>query len=836
MYAAIYPTNIRKGLTQEDVLSPEEIQKYERWAKMVQSAKGTTAGVVATGVLAITVANHLHNEAKINNAGPVPVSKADHVSAPKKVSPHTQIKSDIVYSDKTVYGEAVKKMGTLTKKEQTETEGSILRPVSSKKIVNIQTAGVVDTSKGKVFNPFVSYSVSNADAYAPEEGTIFEVKKNEIVIKHLKKSITYYSILKGVTSDLKAGDSVVKGQPLGKAEKQLSFAIAKSVDKGVYGDFIHPNQFVDTQGSNNYRYGSFEYYSKPPISVSKSLKGTKVEEMVKNAPAEVKDSDVLKGVVIENKEQAKLLTANKIFYTQGVLPIQAFQGGVATVSPQVRALEPLIRESAKKYGIENMTEFLLAMLQQESGGDKKVLATDPFQSSESKSGKVGTIQDQQESVEQGVKTFYLRLKQNNMFDPIGHGDVRSSTHEYNYGPAVGDIANEKEIGYSVKFMQEMSAKFAKKFGFKTNKDWRGESAYGDFTYVAKVLNYFTPATNWSELADAAKKEAEANLKPAPAPAPVPAKEPVIDTVDVSHHNAEYGLPLSFYQGVKQRGVKGVIVKTSQGTSFIDPAASTNIKNARSAGLIVSAYHYAIYTSTASAVAEADYFDQVLQKIGFDKNTDDYVAVDIEKNFGGISPTDLTAATNAFIEELHRLGYTKVDLYSGGEFYNSSLIPQKLVVDKPWLARYKSNGQLPNFSNGKGSWQWTDRHTFDGELAKYGGFDVSVDYAGKYTTPTEVAVKPTKPEETKPDEKKADDAKSSETETKKEETSVQSSSDDKQDVSEEKKTETKSNESVDSSEKKDEKSEDKIDEKAEQKKDEVEPSFLTAIFNFSGNND
>jgi LysM repeat protein/GH25 family lysozyme M1 (1,4-beta-N-acetylmuramidase) len=214
--------------------------------------------------------------------------------------------------------------------------------------------------------------------------------------------------------------------------------------------------------------------------------------------------------------------------------------------------------------------------------------------------------------------------------------------------------------------------------------------------------------------------------------PTFAQQPNADFLDVSHYNAEQGLPLSFYQTVKASNVKGVVVKVSEGTYYVDPAASVNIANARQAGMVVSAYHFARYKSVDGAKNEADWFDRKLQLCGFSKTGDGYVVVDIEDNSLTTDKTALTAYTNAFINEMKHLGYSKVDVYSGSYYYNNRLQPNNLP-SKPWLASYPNNPQAgqptANFSNGSGAWQWTSN--WQG-MAGYGRFDASEDYAGKYT--------------------------------------------------------------------------------------------------------
>lgn len=214
-----------------------------------------------------------------------------------------------------------------------------------------------------------------------------------------------------------------------------------------------------------------------------------------------------------------------------------------------------------------------------------------------------------------------------------------------------------------------------------------------------------------------------------------AATPNIDFIDVSHHNAEQGLPLSFYQTMKAGGINSVVVKVSEGQTYVDPAASVNVANAKQAGMIVNAYHYAHFTSNAQAKSEAQWFDKKLKLVGFDKQKDGYVVVDVEDgSLESVGASNLTEYTNTFISTMKSLGYSKVDLYTGNSFYNTYLKPGQLAVDKPWLARYplypKTGQPTPVWYNGqKGAWQWSSTYKFAGIP---GYFDVSKDYAGKYT--------------------------------------------------------------------------------------------------------
>ncbi|NMH83249.1 GH25 family lysozyme [Heyndrickxia coagulans] len=211
-----------------------------------------------------------------------------------------------------------------------------------------------------------------------------------------------------------------------------------------------------------------------------------------------------------------------------------------------------------------------------------------------------------------------------------------------------------------------------------------------------------------------------------------AAAPDVDFVDVSHHNANSGLPYPFYTNIKGAGVKGVVVKVSQGNYYVDPAASVNIANAKAAGLQVNAYHYMVAKTTAAAKLEAKWFAKKLALVGF-KASYGYTVVDVEdKTLESLSAAQLTKVVNAFVKEMKAQGYSKVDLYTGSHFYNTELQPGNLTIKNPWLARYSASNMEPQWYNGqKGAWQWSDSYKFIG-MESYGYIDVNKDFAGKYT--------------------------------------------------------------------------------------------------------
>jgi GH25 family lysozyme M1 (1,4-beta-N-acetylmuramidase)/LysM repeat protein len=206
----------------------------------------------------------------------------------------------------------------------------------------------------------------------------------------------------------------------------------------------------------------------------------------------------------------------------------------------------------------------------------------------------------------------------------------------------------------------------------------------------------------------------------------------VDFIDASHHQATKGLPLSYFQTIKRAGTDGAAFKVSEGNSYRDPSASVNIANARAAGLRVNAYHYGLLTSVADAKEEAQWFDKNLQADGLSKTNDGYVVLDIEESSLTRDADKLTSYVNAFLDEMHSLGYDRTDIYTGKSFYENRLVASKLDNKQPWLARYASDGKtVLDPGNNRGSHQWSSSYVYTVNGAnKY--FDVNIDYAGKYT--------------------------------------------------------------------------------------------------------
>ena len=86
---------------------------------------------------------------------------------------------------------------------------------------------------------------------------------------------------------------------------------------------------------------------------------------------------------------------------------------------------------------------------------------------------------------------------------------------------------------------------------------------------------------------------------------VHADTPRTDMVDVSNHNGAMTAP-EWTDMRNTYGVKAMVTKISEGTTYHDWTAKGNIASAQQAGIYVNGYHYLHATTVAGAITEADY--------------------------------------------------------------------------------------------------------------------------------------------------------------------------------------------------------------------------------------
>lgn len=201
--------------------------------------------------------------------------------------------------------------------------------------------------------------------------------------------------------------------------------------------------------------------------------------------------------------------------------------------------------------------------------------------------------------------------------------------------------------------------------------------------------------------------------------------PSVDAIDVSSYQSN--LTQANYNKLKALGVKGVVVKTTEGTGYTNPYAKTQIARAKAAGLNVTVYHYATFTSATSAKNEAKYTASVLSSLGVSKST--LVFADMEEPTT-IGSSSVSSWLNTYWSTLNSYGYTNHGVYTSyGYTYRAQMV-NTVGAKKAWIAGYPYNPSKNSLQyTSYGAWQFSSTAQFSG----YGSYvDVSHDYAGILT--------------------------------------------------------------------------------------------------------
>ncbi|MGJ3873478.1 GH25 family lysozyme [Lactiplantibacillus plantarum] len=207
----------------------------------------------------------------------------------------------------------------------------------------------------------------------------------------------------------------------------------------------------------------------------------------------------------------------------------------------------------------------------------------------------------------------------------------------------------------------------------------------------------------------------------------------MDMVDVSNNNG-YMSTAEYVSMRNEFGVKTVTVKISEGGTYKDPYAASNIANVQAAGLYINGYHFARYATKAQAIAEANFAGRTAQAAGLPVGA--VLATDVESQ----EANNQSKATNdrnnaAFMQEIQKFGY-RADIYTSGSWANNKMT---IKGKTGWIAGYPFVPAGKQWYTNNNAWQWSGSAHF---RISYGGFDVSQLYNDYYTAGQKSAVKPT----------------------------------------------------------------------------------------------
>jgi GH25 family lysozyme M1 (1,4-beta-N-acetylmuramidase) len=153
-------------------------------------------------------------------------------------------------------------------------------------------------------------------------------------------------------------------------------------------------------------------------------------------------------------------------------------------------------------------------------------------------------------------------------------------------------------------------------------------------------------------------------------------------VDLSNNNPS---PIEFAK-VKHAGVFGVLLKVSEGKTFVDPDYRARAKAARAAGLHVGGYHFA--RPGGDPLEQATLF---VGHLGTVERRDLHPALDLEVNDAKLHPTQLYAWARGFGEHVHAMTGARVLWYTYPGFLAEQRWQQPLGTGAGlWIADYGPN--------------------------------------------------------------------------------------------------------------------------------------------------
>jgi GH25 family lysozyme M1 (1,4-beta-N-acetylmuramidase) len=171
-------------------------------------------------------------------------------------------------------------------------------------------------------------------------------------------------------------------------------------------------------------------------------------------------------------------------------------------------------------------------------------------------------------------------------------------------------------------------------------------------------------------------------------------------IDTSSDNGT--MSVSDFTTLYNAGVKGIIVKATEGTDYINPDASSHLSNANSAGIkTVGAYHFLKGTTTGTAQGQA--FLAEIQALGLAKTA--IVACDIEDSSLSFDLATLNSMIADFYKVLTDAGYTNTADYASASWFSSRFTSS---AKYKWIASIGVSTK----PSGADAWQYT--WTFNGD--------------------------------------------------------------------------------------------------------------------------
>lgn len=177
------------------------------------------------------------------------------------------------------------------------------------------------------------------------------------------------------------------------------------------------------------------------------------------------------------------------------------------------------------------------------------------------------------------------------------------------------------------------------------------------------------------------------------------------------------------------GIKGVVVKLTEGTTYKNPLAPSQITNAKKAGLTVSTYHFSWFENQQEAIDQANYYADYAEELGLAPNS---VMVNDAETTPMIN-ADATKVSVYFRDQLAKRGFKNVVHYSSASWFNNNWMEYDVLgKENSWVAEWPANPSANNLLHtDTAAWQWSSQGSFD--FVPGISFDFNVDYLGRFTT-------------------------------------------------------------------------------------------------------
>ncbi|MCL2655790.1 MAG: hypothetical protein FWD65_08930 [Coriobacteriia bacterium] len=197
--------------------------------------------------------------------------------------------------------------------------------------------------------------------------------------------------------------------------------------------------------------------------------------------------------------------------------------------------------------------------------------------------------------------------------------------------------------------------------------------------------------------------------------------PRTDAVDVASYQS--WMTQADFNALAKAGVKYVVVKLTEGTTYTNPYAAQEITYAKGAGIKIAAYHYV--DNPNNIVAEAQFFAARAVALKLPKTT-----VMIEDAEGSSTGYNWTAASASFAQTLKSAGFPNVRFYCSLSWVTSGAMnATTLGAQNMWIAQYQlstpSSSTLLNTAYG--AWQFSSLAYFSGMSTSAQSLDVSIQY-------------------------------------------------------------------------------------------------------------